>query len=86
MTDREVGQRVLQAELTRWSSMSCDAVLTEFRNQAIYEVVAESRHYHVEVVLLENTPEYMHLSIAVDDGSLLGSIHPNSTSFICRKS
>jgi len=66
--------------------MSCDTVLTELQNRDIYEVVAESRHYQVEAVLLEDAPEYLHVSIAVDDGSLLGSIHPISESFICRKS
>ena len=85
MTGREEWQKVLQAELTRWSSMSCDTVLTELQNRDAYEVVAESRRYQVEVVLLEDTPEYLHVSIAIDDGSLPGSIHPESESFICRK-
>jgi hypothetical protein len=83
---REEWRKVLQAELTRWSSMSCDTVLTEMRNRDVYEVVAESRRYQVEVVLLEDTPEYLHVSIAVDDGSFPASIHPESESFICRKS
>ena len=66
--------------------MSSDAVLIELQNRDAYEVVAGSRHYQVEVVLLEGTPEYLHVSIAVDDGSLPRSIHPDSDSFICRKS
>jgi len=82
---REGWKKVLQTELTRWSSMSCDAVLAELRGRDVYEVVAESRHYQVEAVLLEDTPEYLHLSIAVDDGSLPASLHPESDSFICRK-
>lgn len=85
MSRREEWQNVLQAEITRWSSMSCDAVLVELRNRDVYEVVAQSKHYQVEVVLLENTPGYLHLSIAVDDGSLPASIHPASESFICEK-
>lgn len=86
MSRHEEWRVVLQAELTRWSSLSTDAVLIELQNRDVYEVVADSRRYQVEVVLLEDTPEYLHVSIAVDDGSLPGSIHPESESFICKKS
>ncbi len=65
--------------------MSCNDLLTELRNRNVYEVVAESKHYQVEAVLLEDTPEYLHISIAVDDGSLPASIYPESESFIRRK-
>ena len=42
------------AELRRWSSMSCDEVLAELRTRDIYELVADSKRYQVEVVLLED--------------------------------
>ena len=86
MTRREEWKKVLQAELTRWSSMSCDTLLTELQNRNVYEVVAESRHYQVEVELLEDTSEYLQVNIAVDDGSLPASLHPESENFICTKS
>ena len=82
---REEWRKVLHGELIRWSSMSCNDVLAELRTRDVYEVVAESKQYQVEVVLLEDTPEYLHVSIAVDDGSLPASIHPESQSFLCRK-
>ena len=82
---REEWRKVLHGELSRWSSMSCNDVLAELRTRDVYEVVAESKQYQVEVVLLEDTPEYLHVSIAVDDGSLPGSFHPESESFLCRK-
>jgi hypothetical protein len=85
MSRREEWRRVLQAELKRWSSMSCDEVLGELRTHDVYELVADSKRYQVEVVLLEDKPEYLHVSIAIDDGGLPGSIHPESESFICRK-
>jgi hypothetical protein len=85
MSRREEWRKVLQAELRRWSSMSCDEVLAELRTRDVYELVANSKKYQVEVQLLEYKPEYLHVSIAVDDGSLPGSIHPESESFICRK-
>lgn len=85
MSRREEWRTALQAELKRWSSMSCDEVLTELRTHDVYELVADSKQYQVEVVLLEDKPEYLHISIAIDDGSLPGSMHPESESFICRK-
>jgi hypothetical protein len=82
---REEWRKVLQAELRRWSSMSCDEVLAELRTRDVYELVTDSKQYQVEVMLLEDKPEYLHVSIAVDDGSLPASIHPESESFISRK-
>lgn len=85
MSRREEWRRVLQAEVRRWSSMSCDEVLAELQARDVYALVADSKQYQVEAVLLEDKPEYLHVSIAVDDGNLPGSIHPESESFICRK-
>jgi hypothetical protein len=65
--------------------MSCNDVLAELRARDVYEVVAESKQYQVEVELLENTPEYLHVIIAVDDGSLPASMRPECESFLCRK-
>lgn len=86
MTRREEWQKVLQAELMRWSSLPWDRVLAELRNRAVYEVVTDGGRFQVEVELLEDTPEYLHVNIAVDDGSLPASIHPVSESFISKKS
>jgi hypothetical protein len=65
--------------------MSSNDVLAELGTRDVYEVVVASRQYQVEVVVLENTPEYLHVGIAVDDGSLPASIRPESESFLCRK-
>ena len=86
MSRREEWRKVLQSELSRWSSISRNDVLAELRTRGVYEVVAESNRYQVEVELLQDTPDYLHMSIAVDDGSLPASIHPASESFLCRKS
>jgi hypothetical protein len=53
MSIREEWRKVLQGELGRWSSMSCNDVLAELRTRDVYEVVAESKQYQVEVELLE---------------------------------
>jgi len=86
MTKRQQWQKVLQTELGRWSSsLSCDDVLSQLRSRDVYEVVDESKRYQVEVELLEDTPEYLHVMIAVDDGSLPASIQPETKTFLCRK-
>jgi len=45
----------------------------------------ESKRYQVEVQLLENTENYLHVMVAVDDGGLPASILPLTHSFICQK-
>lgn len=41
--------------------------------------------YQVEIQILEKTDEYVHFSVSVDDGKLLRSIFPLSTSIIIHK-
>jgi hypothetical protein len=65
--------------------MTCDELLAELRNRDVYEVVADSKQYQVEVELLEDTPEYLHVGIAVDDGRLPASIRPETGGFLLRK-
>ena len=52
---------------------------------ATEEVEFESKRYQVEVELLENTEKCLHVIVAVDDGSLPGSVSPLTHSFICQK-
>jgi hypothetical protein len=66
--------------------MSCEQLIAELHEEHEYSVEVESKRYQVEVQLLENTNEYVHVGISVDDGSLAGSIVPLSNSFILKKS
>jgi len=50
-----------------------------------YEAEFESKKYQVEVDLLENTEQYIHVGVSVDDGSLPASFRPVSSSFIRNK-
>ena len=81
---RDQWRPVLDVELKRWSAKSCE-LLTELREVQAYETEFESRKYQVEVEILENTEKYVHVMVAVDDGSLPASIRPLSASFICEK-
>lgn len=84
MKRRERWHKVLQSEVARWSSKSCDQLRAELKDSKEYEVEFESVIHQVEVELLENTAAYVHVSVAVDDGTLPASIFPASTSFIRR--
>jgi hypothetical protein len=77
---------VLDAETNRWSLMSCERLIAELHDVRAYVVEVDSKQYQVEVQLLENTNAYVHVLVAVDDGSLPWSIVPLTKSFICQKS
>ena len=76
---------VLEQERARWSAKSYEELLSELREGQTYEITLDSKRYIVEVELLENTPTYLNIAVAVDDGSLPASIVPLTTSFLCRK-
>ena len=82
MKRRERWYKVLQTELARWSSKSCDELRGELKGGKEYEVEFESVTHQVEVDLLEDTDRYVHVSVAVDDGTLPGSFFPAHKSFI----
>ena len=85
MTQPEQGRPVLEAEVKRWSAMSCAQLASQLVDVRTYEVEFESKKYQVEVQILENTDSYFHVGIAVDDGHFWRAMRPLSSSFICRK-
>lgn len=85
MKRREQWRPVLDAELKRWSAKSCEQLLAELPEVQAYETEFENKMYQVEVEILENTEKYVHVLVAVDDGSLPASLSPLSSSFICEK-
>ena len=85
MSQRDEWQGVLDAEMKRWSALSCERLVSELRDMQAYEVESGLRRYQVEVELLENTDNYVHVLVSVDDGSLPASISPLTHSFIRQK-
>jgi hypothetical protein len=72
----------------KWSvGLLCPLVkiISRLAEEQTYDVTFESNNYQVEVKLLENTDQYIHVIVAVDDGSLLGAMRPLSSSFVRRK-
>lgn len=85
MRRRQEWQKVLDSEVKRWSAMSCEQLVSELQEVQAYELEFESKPYQVEVELLENTEKYVHVLVAVDDGSLPASLSPLTHSFISQK-
>jgi len=82
---REQWRPVLDAELKRWRSKSSEQLLAELRDEQAYEIEFENKMYQVEVEILENTEKYVHVLVAVDDGTLPAALLPLSSSFIREK-
>jgi hypothetical protein len=85
MKRREQWRPVLDAESKRWSAKSYEQLRAELTKDQVYEIQFEGKSYQVEVTVLENTQKYVHVAIAVDDGSIPSSIRPLTSSFICKK-
>jgi hypothetical protein len=85
MSRREEWQEILDTQVRRWSAMSAAQLISELHDRRAYKVEVESKHYQVEVQLLENTDAYVHIVVGVDDGSLPLSIVPLTRSFIRQK-
>ena len=85
MSRRDEWRKVLDAETERWSGKSCEQLLAELHEDLVYEVVAGSKRYQVEVELLESAKEYVQVCLAVDDGGLPWSIAPLTRTFIQQK-
>jgi hypothetical protein len=71
----------LRLELDHWSAKSYEALVDELRDVVAYSVGEEPRCYQVEVVELERTTDYIHVSVSVDGGGWRAFV-PLSTSFI----
>jgi hypothetical protein len=82
---REEWRRVLEAEVRRRSAMSCDQLISALPDVQTYEIEFESKKYQIEVELLENTDNYVHVGIAVDNGRFWRAMRPLSSSFICKR-
>jgi hypothetical protein len=72
MNRRKKWQKVLDAEVQRWSALSCADLVSKLYELPAYEVDFDSKTYQVEVGLLENTERYVHIVVAVDDGGSPG--------------
>ena len=77
--------KVLDLEIQRWSAIPYEELLSTLQHLHTYEIEMASTKYQVEVEILEKTDQYLHVMVAVDDGSLPASILPSCRTFICTK-
>ncbi len=84
MSRRDEWRKVLDAEVERWSAMSHDELVSALSEHQEYQIDFAAKMYNVEVEVLEITERYLHVVVAVDDGTLPASIQPLSRSFFCR--
>ena len=75
--------KVLDLEVQRWSAMPYEELLSALQHLHTYEIETASKKYQVEVDILEQTDQYLHVMVTVDDGSLPVSILPSCRTFIC---
>jgi hypothetical protein len=85
MGRRAEWRRVLDAEVARWSEIPCEQLVKDLHEEKAYHVDAGARQFQVEVTLVENTADYVHVVVSVDDGRLPWSICPVTRGFITKK-
>jgi hypothetical protein len=85
MNRGEQWRLVLEIEVRKWSAKSSDEPVAALLEVRAYEVEFDGKRYQVEVQLLENTDQYVHVGVNVDDGSLPASFRPLSDSFVREK-
>lgn len=85
MSRRSECQIALTREVEHWSKMPCGQLLCELQHIRVYQIEVGTDAYQVEVQLLEDTEHYVHVSVAIDDGSFRGSLIPLSTDFVKQK-
>ncbi len=86
MNRRQRWRKVLEAEVQRWSALPYDRLQAQLAATEVYEVADGPQRYQVEIDVLENTKEYVHVMLSLDDGSLPLSLVPVIDSFITNKS
>ena len=80
MNRRDEWRNILDAEVKRWSALSFDDLISALSDRQRYEVDFDSQKFQVEVQVLEITEKYLHVVVAVDDGT---PVRPLSHSFFC---
>ncbi|HET9408370.1 MAG TPA: hypothetical protein VFO39_14105 [Candidatus Sulfotelmatobacter sp.] len=86
MSRREQWRKVLELELTRWAEKPYAQLKADLIEDQTYEVMFEEKAYQVEVTLVEDKDDHIHVVLSVDDGSVPASFWPESRSFIRKAS
>ena len=79
---RDLLERVLAAEIDAWSRKPLSQLEESLQEPHSYECPFEGQRFQVEVQLLEVEKPYVHVGVAVDNGSLWRTVKPVASSFI----
>ena len=84
MTGSEL-EKLLDAEVDELSRRSHSRLAHELSDVLACERGDGASYHQSEAQMIENEPDYVHIVISIDDGSLLRSIAPISRSFIVHR-
>ena len=85
MNQRESWQKVLDSETLKWSTRSCEQLMSELPDERVYRVESDGASYEVSVQILERTDQYVQVMVSVNGGGFWGFIHPLSDTFVSRR-
>ena len=83
--NKEQLRALLDAEIKAWSSKSYSDLVEELPDVVAYGRGSDAGFHQFEVLMLEHEPEYVHVSISIDDASLLKSFSPLTGGFIVHR-
>lgn len=78
-------QAIVADEVLQWSKKSMHALRNELAEPIGYERWGSNGYLQFEAFLLEDTADYIHVGISVDDGSEEWSRSPLSSSFLVHR-
>jgi hypothetical protein len=79
--NRDTLRRCLEREVDEWAAIPAAELEERLKDGCSYQRGEAAGEYQVEAMLLECTPEYLHVSISVDDGGLRAFL-PLTQSFL----
>lgn len=74
--------QALRSEVNQWSSQTSGQLRSQLEETLSYSSKLDDEAYQVQIEVLEDTDTYVHVLVAVDDGSLWRGMNPLSTSFL----
>jgi hypothetical protein len=80
--DKTALQSLLDREIEEWSSKSFTKLIEELADVVAYPRGGKSDFHQFEVQMIEKEPEYLHVLVSIDDGSLRRSFSPLTRGFI----
>jgi len=76
---------LLDAEVEELSKKSFSSLVEELRDVCIYKRGNDDNFHQFDVQLIEHEPDYIHVSVSIDDGSFFRWIAPLTRSFIIHR-